>query len=237
MRLGCHLWFRELTTKFVDMETIGDRIKAIRGSTTRDDYALLVGVSKNTIANYENNERQPNHGFLLKILEVHPGVNPTWLMTGEGPMYKDHTAPQPKRDDSLFDLIPMVEAELSAGGGAFVQSEDVKGQYAFRKDWVRRVASGPKDMVLMRVVGDSMAPTIQARDTVMIDTGRKKIIEGEIYALRYDHTVMIKRLSFRPGGKIQIISDNREYQPYEADIQDIHIIGQVIFFSRVLIQE
>lgn len=147
------------------------------------------------------------------------------------------TTLQPKGDESSFDLIPMVETELSAGGGAFVQSEDVKGHYAFRKEWIRKVASGPKDMVLMRVFGNSMYPTIQDGDTVMIDTNRKKIVEGGLFALRFDQTVMIKRLSFRTGGKIQIISDNREYQPYEADMQDIHIIGQVIFFSRVLIQE
>ena len=219
------------------MKTIGERIKHLRGDTTRDVYAPKIGVSKNTLASYESGNSAPNHTVMTEILDLHPEISPAWLMTGEGPLYKKDITTHLGRDDSLFDLIPMVEAELSAGGGSFVQSEAVKGNYAFRKDWVRRVASGPKDMVLMRVVGDSMAPTIQARDTVMIDTGRKKIIEGEIYALRYDHTIMIKRLSFRPGGKIQIISDNREYQPYEADIKDIHIIGQVIFFSRVLIQE
>lgn len=72
----------------------------------------------------------------------------------------------------------------------------------------------------------------------MIDTGRKDVKEGEIFAIRFDNTIMIKRISFRPGDKLQIISDNRmEYQPYEADIKDIHIIGQVIFFSRLLINE
>jgi len=78
----------------------------------------------------------------------------------------------------------------------------------------------------MRVFGDSMSPTIQDNDTVMIDTGRKDIKEGGFFAIRFDHTVMIKRMSFRPGGKIQIISDSREYQPYEADAKDIHIIGR-----------
>jgi len=90
----------------------------------------------------------------------------------------------------------------------------------------------------MRVIGESMHPTIQEHDTVMVDTGRREISEGKVYAIRYDQTIMIKRLVFRPGEKILVISDNRtEYEPYEAAMTDLHIIGQVIFFSRVLVPE
>jgi phage repressor protein C with HTH and peptisase S24 domain len=218
----------------------GKRLKLIRGDQPQKEFAKQLGVHPNTIGRWERDEQSPDQRDLCNILLKFQGINPEWLLTGEGPMYKEEADQhwnQPKADDSSFDLIPMVEAELSAGGGAFVNSEDVKGLYAFRKEWVRRVATGPKDMVLMRVNGDSMYPTIHDGDTVMIDTCRKKVVELGIFALRYDHTVMIKRLSFRPGGKIQIISDNLAYQAYEADMQDIHIIGQVIFFSRVLIQE
>ena len=83
-----------------------------------------------------------------------------------------------------------------------------------------------------------MAPTIQDGDTVMIDTGRLSIKEGMLYALRFDSTIMVKRLSFRPEGRVMIISDNRtENEPYETDIKNIHIIGQVIFFSRTFVHD
>lgn len=214
--------------------TLGERLKKIRNDVSQKDFGAKFGATPNTIRRYETGANPPDADFLLSVCNEY-SINPTWLLTGEGQMHKGEA--QNIIDESSFDLIPMIKAELSAGGGAFVYSEDIKGYYAFRKDWVRRVASGPKDMVMMRVIGDSMHPTIQANDTVMVDTGRKAIREGEIYAIRFDQTIMIKRLSFRPGGKIQIISDNLAYQAYEADIQDIHIIGQVIFFSRVLIQE
>jgi phage repressor protein C with HTH and peptisase S24 domain len=141
-------------------------------------------------------------------------------------------------DPEMFDYVPMAEATLSAGGGCFVLSEEMQGYYAFRKDWLSRVASSTKNLVLMRVQGRSMDPTIQDRDTVMIDTGRRDIKEGMIYALRTDSTIMIKRLSFRIGGRVLIISDNRaEYDPYEADTKDLHVIGQVIFFCRSFIPD
>lgn len=141
-------------------------------------------------------------------------------------------------DPGMFHYVPMVQTTLSAGGGSFVLSEEVEGYYAFRNSWLNVVSSGKRNVVLMRVTGDSMAPTIQARDTVLIDVGRKNIKEGEIYALRVDHSIMVKRLSFRLGGKVLVISDNRnEFESFEADIKDLQIIGQVIFFSRVLVDE
>lgn len=141
-------------------------------------------------------------------------------------------------DPDAFDYIPMADTQLSAGGGCFVISERVEGYYAFKKSWLNRVATSAKNLVLMRVHGGSMDPTIQDADTVMIDTGRRNIREGMIYALRVDSTIMIKRLSFRTGGKVLVISDNRqEYESYEAAIKDLFIIGQIIFFSRTFVPD
>lgn len=141
-------------------------------------------------------------------------------------------------DPEAFDYVPMADAKLSAGGGCFVISENIEGYYAFRKSWLSRVATSVKNLVLMRVHGRSMDPTIQDDDTVMIDTGRRDIREGMIYALRVDSTIMIKRLSFRTGGKVLVISDNRqEYEPYEAAIKELFIIGQIIFFSRTFVPD
>ena len=141
-------------------------------------------------------------------------------------------------DPEMFDYIPMAETRLSAGGGCFVLSENMEDYYAFRKTWLSRVASNPSRLVLMRIDGNSMSSTLEDGDTVMIDTGRCDIKEGMIYALRVDHSVMIKRLSFRVGGKVLIISDNRhEYDPYEAPMKDVHILGQIIFFCRTFVPD
>lgn len=145
-------------------------------------------------------------------------------------------------DPEMFDYVPMAEAQLSAGGGCFVISEDVEGYYAFRKSWLHRVSTSARNLVLMRVNGDSMEPSVCENDTVMIDIGRRDIKEGAIHALRVDSTTIIKRLSLRVGGKVLVVSDNfSENRPdlaaYEAGMQDLHIIGQVIFVCRTLVPE
>jgi transcriptional regulator with XRE-family HTH domain len=67
------------------MKTLGERLRQIRGDTARDRYAPSLGVSLTTIANYENGLRVPDAAFLVKVLGLHPHINPTWLLTGEGP--------------------------------------------------------------------------------------------------------------------------------------------------------
>jgi len=64
---------------------LGERLKEIRGKTSRDDFAQRLGVSRNTIANYENYDRSPDANFLNKVLEEYPDINPAWLLTGKGP--------------------------------------------------------------------------------------------------------------------------------------------------------
>ena len=214
--------------------SIGGRIKELRGEMARHDFADLFGVARNTIQRYENDERTPDSVFIAALCN-HFKITVDWLISGEEPMHREALQPHPSLD---YDYIPMVEAKLSAGGGSFVEAEGVQGYYAFRKDWLRRVATSVKDLVLMRVTGDSMTPNLQKNDTVLIDTNRKDIKEGEIYAIRYDYTIMVKRLAFRPGQKVLVISDNKtDFEPYEVAIQDLHVIGQVIFFSRSLIPE
>ncbi len=243
---------------------IGERLKTIRNNESQKEFGARFGVDLNTIGRYETGITTPKADFIAAVCTTYE-INPSWLLFGKGSMHEGKAPPiiatnseQPPEntplynfdsgqvaipqwqnpDPEMFDYIPMAETQLSAGGGAFVISEEIEGYYAFRKSWLRRVASSTKNLVLMRVMGDSMSPTIQEDDTVMIDIGKKSIKEGMLYAIRFDSTVMIKRLAFRPGGRILIMSDNRlEYESYEAELRDLHIIGQIIFFCRTFATE
>lgn len=144
---------------------------------------------------------------------------------------------RPTIDARYFDFVPMAEARLNAGGGNVVMKEQFGEYYAFRKDWLRKVATGPGNIVLMTVEGESMTPTISDGDTVMIDRGRTRIKSGSIYALGIEDTIIIKRLEYLVSGSIRIISDNRqEYAPYEANPKNIRIIGEVIWCAKQFIK-
>lgn len=248
----------------IEQEKFGDRVRIAADSIGgQAELSRRTGISKVSLAAYISGDSEPSRERLIAIAKA-AKVGLLWLALGEGPMRAEDNIPpkteasrQPEPqscvvdasgrvtvprwqdpDPEMFDYIPMIEAHLSAGGGCFVISEEVEGYYAFRKSWLSRVASGIKNLVLMRVHGDSMSPTLQDGDTVMIDTGCLSIKEGMMYALRFDSTIMVKRLAFRPGGRIQIISDNRqEYDPFEVETKELHILGQIIFFCRTFVPD
>ncbi|MDW7646450.1 MAG: helix-turn-helix transcriptional regulator [Desulfuromonadales bacterium] len=68
---------------------IGDRILEIRGETARENFAPQFCISRNTLVNYEKGATSPPADFLNRLLELHPEINPTWLLTGEGPKLRD----------------------------------------------------------------------------------------------------------------------------------------------------
>lgn len=63
---------------------IGQRIRAIRNNLSREIFARQLGVHPNTLARYENEERDPDIRFLQKLCSSYPHLlDPAWLLTGK----------------------------------------------------------------------------------------------------------------------------------------------------------
>ena len=65
------------------------RIKEIRehSKLTQDEFGKRIGSARNTIANYENGNRNPSNSVILSICREF-NVSEEWLRTGEGDMLK-----------------------------------------------------------------------------------------------------------------------------------------------------
>jgi phage repressor protein C with HTH and peptisase S24 domain len=132
-------------------------------------------------------------------------------------------------------MVPKVAARLSAGGGSFEASAEIKGRYAFREDWLRAKGS-PEDMVLMEVSGDSMEPELRDGDTVLINQGQVDVLAGKVFAVGIEDTVVVKQLERRPGALV-LRSTNPAYAPMEIDMRGdladtVRIIGRVIWWCH-----
>jgi len=67
-------------------ETIGDRIKFIRGSISQVTFAEEIGAARSTLQNWEANGGFPTGEYFLKIHKKF-NVNINWLLAGEGKPY------------------------------------------------------------------------------------------------------------------------------------------------------
>ncbi|CBJ42992.1 helix-turn-helix domain-containing protein [Ralstonia solanacearum] len=64
-------------------QTVGDRIKAVRGDRGISEFAAELGVNRKTVTRWEADEALPDGGSLL-VLKTRFGVDPGWVLTGEG---------------------------------------------------------------------------------------------------------------------------------------------------------
>ena len=133
----------------------------------------------------------------------------------------------------LFRQIPRVAARLSAGGGSFEAESQMLDTRTFDLAWLCRMGN-PAEMILMDVVGDSMAPGICDGDTVLIDRGQADLVFGSVYAVAHGDSVLVKRIRRAQNG-LALISDNPEYSPvllYGDEMESVHIIGRVVWLCR-----
>lgn len=67
--------------------SLGNRLKLVRGQRTQKEFSEALGISKNTYAHYERDERVPDATLVAFICREY-SINPAWFLTGEGPMQR-----------------------------------------------------------------------------------------------------------------------------------------------------
>lgn len=136
------------------------------------------------------------------------------------------------------ELVPIsrVEVFASAGPGALPGREGQRPYFGFDQQWLRRITASPAHRLeVIRVEGDSMAPTLNAGDDILVDLGDAgdRLRDG-IYVLRADGSLLVKRLAIHPvGRRVTVQSDNPAYGDLpDCGLDEIHCIGRVIWAGR-----
>lgn len=133
-------------------------------------------------------------------------------------------------------MVPKLDVEASAGPGAAPGLEATLGHYGFDRQWLQRISSGrPETLSIVRVRGDSMAPTLIDGDDILVERsgGSVKLRDG-IYVLQRDDALLVKRVTLTPNpGRLHIASDNPAYPSWpDCGAADVQIIGRVVWSGR-----
>ena len=125
---------------------------------------------------------------------------------------------------------------VSAGPGAIVTEELGKPYFAFDERWLKALTpTSPSNLSIVRVEGDSMSPTLNAGDDILVDLGdsMERLRDG-IYVLRIDDALVVKRLALNPiGRRVTVQSDNPAYPDWpDCTLAEINCIGRVIWSGR-----
>ena len=144
----------------------------------------------------------------------------------------------PSEDETVGSLVPVRRSPVraSAGPGAIPYDEAGRPYFAFDEKWLRGVTtSAPGQLSIIRVEGDSMSPTLNAGDDILVDLGDvvERLRDG-IYVLRADDTLVVKRLALHPAGRrVTVQSDNPAYPDWpDCNLDELQCIGRVILSGR-----
>jgi transcriptional regulator with XRE-family HTH domain len=150
-------------------------------------------------------------------------------------MYEDGGAenlPAPPPASDGFVPVGRFDASFSMGPGSLIAEEpEPLGYWVFEEQWLRAISRATTDhLSVVKVDGDSMMPTLQDGDLVLIDRTKTKPNREGVYALRVGDIAWVKRISVNlKTQKVRVLSDNPliPKQP-EMDEEELSIIGRVI---------
>lgn len=132
------------------METIGTRIRDLRGTQTQAEFATQLMVSKNTIGMYERGERRPEAEVLARMHEV-LGVDINWLLTGSGRMRRDEEpvkAAEPATDARLIGRLTEGISRVFAETGQAAALHQIAERAARYHDRIVATVADPDDRLV-----------------------------------------------------------------------------------------
>lgn len=155
------------------------------------------------------------------------GWSPPNLIDGE-----IETEPTPENSTThitISSLTPRAGVDVSANDSEVIDLVRVS------RAWLRGQfpnLTNLQSLALCNIVGDSMEPTFDGDDTILVDCSTKQFDFDGVYVFTYYDTLLIKRIQRRPGVGYMVISDNRDlYEPYKINLEDL---ANVTVHGRVI---
>jgi len=149
-------------------------------------------------------------------------ISINWMLYGQDPSSLIDST-----DKYWIKYFPTIN--VSAGGGAY-NSEDEYEQLDLPDFFVDIIGGKEnlKNIEAINVTGDSMEPTLNNGNIIFIDKTKQDLNKDGIYAFVNENGLFVKRIQRRVDGKLDVISDNKEYPMQVVNKNGIDLLGKVV---------
>jgi hypothetical protein len=137
-------------------------------------------------------------------------------------------APSASRGDWLE--VPRLALGAAAGPGALAGDEAPFDAFRFSRRWLREQGLAGAQLSAIRVQGDSMEPLLHDGDEILVDRAQRSLRDG-IHVVRLGDALMVKRLAAAGPGRAMLLSQNYAYPPVEVALDELEIVGRVVWKS------
>ena len=233
---------------------IGDKIKERRNELNlkQSELSLMTGIKTTTISNYENNVSTPNEQNLYKLMdalkcdanflfewEETEQLQPTYAERQQIKKYRSLDEYSKKAVDGLLNTeydrctyhtteqeiihLPKSVLKASAGSGNWLDEQQLESVSVLDTPQSR------KANLVIEVDGDSMSPTYENGDNVLVNT-KSDVAIGDIGIFIVDGNGYIKKL-----GTDRLISVNTEYDDIiPAEYSECRCVGKVLGKAEIV---
>lgn len=196
--------------------------QAVQAAGGNTQVAIRAQMPLSTLSRYLSG-RDMKASALVALANA-CGVSVEWLAEGEGAPEKGAFVPELSnveiiRDQSTLN-VRYFDVDASAGFGRLDYEQEKPIYMPIFKAVLEMAKCIANDTIVMHAVGDSMAPTINSGDAMVIDTRRTDQLFG-VYVFVMHGAVFVKRLSVRTDGAILVSSDNKNYPPEEVPMSSV----------------
>lgn len=206
-------------------EAIEELTGKLRRKVSYTDIAIALGVTRQYANQIKDKELSCEQ---LERLDKHFDVN----------LASANTLPKIQNTEDCISIPVLGEVSASMGYGVTVYNEVQTAIYSISRQLAKDLGVSTSQTEMIFAQGDSMMPTIEGGDSLLVDHARKEIYDGKIYCVRIDGQLYAKRLQKIPPDTVVIVSDNPKYRSFEIDLRrcpdyDFEVIGEIRWWGRV----
>ncbi|WP_083217962.1 S24 family peptidase [Pseudomonas sp. 37 R 15] len=212
--------------------------------------AKMAKVTPKACSKWLNGESMPG-GAKMLALATALNVRVEWLEYGRGEMRESPVAvtDEGRTPPRSFDLndepgytgVLQLTARGSTGDGDDNPHVEIRGVMAFKSAWLRANNLNQKHLDVIYASGNSMEPTINDGDVLLVDESRVEPKDGQIFAMQSESKgTIVKRLVKSDFEGWIIRSDNPDKTRYgdetlrDGEINEVRIIGRVVWRGGML---
>lgn len=212
-----------LDINFIDvMQRISEVIEIKDGTKPYDkNIASELGLSQSQYANYKKRNKIP-YPEISEFCYRHQ-ITINWILYGISGMNLI------QNEEEVYKARALKRINGSAGAGAY-NEDDIESSFVNidKKSANLLGIYNTKKIDIIRVVGDSMSPTIEDNTLIMLDRNDTSYVPSEVFAVNTIEGLLIKRLMLNSNGNIDLISDNKIYNVITMPMDEVYIVGKVV---------